>query len=233
MQPTSTFLSAADELNIAFEPGELDRIGQYMSMLLEANQRFNLTAITDPEQGWMRHVYDSLTLVPHVASAEARRVIDIGSGGGVPGVPLAIVFPDVQFTLVEATGKKAGFLIDVAKQLGLTNVSVLNERAETLGQMPEQREAYDIVMARAVGRLNVLIELTAPFATVGGHILAVKGERAAEEIAEAKQALHHLHCTVVDSQRTPTGTIVVIEKLRRTPRLYPRRPGEPKRAPLK
>jgi 16S rRNA (guanine527-N7)-methyltransferase len=233
MKPTQEFLDAAAELGIAFEPGDVDRLGQFLALLLEANTRFNLTAITEPAQAWMRHIFDALTLLPHIASAEASTVIDIGSGGGVPGLPLAIVMPEVQFTLIEATGKKAAFLRETVTRLDLKNVKVLSERAETLGQDRAHREHYDIVTARAVGRLNVLIELTAPLAKVGGHILAVKGERAAEEIAEARQAMYMLHCTVIESTCTPTGTIITIEKQRKTPRMYPRRPGEPKRLPLK
>jgi 16S rRNA (guanine527-N7)-methyltransferase len=148
---------------------------------------------------------------------------------------LAIVMPDVQFTLVEATGKKAKFLEQTAQALDLHNVTIVNERAETLGRDHHpggHREQYDAVIARAVGKLPVLLELTVPLAKIGGHVLAMKGERAAEEIAEAKQALHLLHAHVVDSHQTPTGTIVVIEKQRKTPRTYPRLPGEPKRSPL-
>lgn len=233
MHATQQFFEAADELGIAFDQGDVERLGMFLALLLEANTRFNLTAITEVDQAWMRHIFDALTLLPHVVSAQAHTLIDIGSGGGVPAIPLAIVLPNVQFTLVESTGKKSQFLQDTARQLALGNVTVRSERAETLGHDQSHRERYDIVTARAVGRLNVLIELTAPFAKIGGHVLAVKGERAAEEIAEAKQALHMLHCAVVDAVRTPTGTIVMIEKLRKTPRTYPRKPGEPKRMPLK
>jgi 16S rRNA (guanine527-N7)-methyltransferase len=233
MKPTQEFLDAAAQLGIAFEQDDLDQLGQFLAMLLDANTRFNLTSITEPGQAWMRHIFDALTLLPHLVSAEASTVMDIGSGGGVPGLPLAVVLPNVQFTLVESTGKKAAFLRETAAQLNLSNVTVLSDRAESLGQDREHREHYDVVTARAVGRLNVLLELTVPLARVGGYVLAIKGERASEEIAEAKQALHHLHCTVMDTSRTLTGTIVTIEKLRKTPRLYPRKPGEPKRAPLK
>lgn len=232
MEPTEEFVAACEELAIVFEGDEVERLGRFLGLLLEANTRFNLTAIRDPQQAWMRHIFDALTLLPLVVSAEAERVIDIGSGGGVPGLPLAIVLPGVGFTLVEATGKKAEFLREAAGELGLGNVKVVQERAETLGQDRAYRERFDVVTARAVGRLNVLLELTAPLAAVGGHVLAVKGGKAEEEIVEAKQALHQLHCAVVDRVRTATGTIVVIEKLRKTPRMYPRRPGEPKRRPL-
>ena len=218
---------------IELEPGDPDRLRRYLQSLLDANERFNLTAITDPAEAWVRHVQDSLTLVPFLASAEAKTVIDVGSGGGLPGLPLAIAMPDVQFTLLEATGKKSSFIFGVAEELGLANVRVLNERAEVAGQDHHaHRGMYDAVTSRAVGRLQVLAELTVPFAKEGGTVLCIKGDKAAEEVAEAKQALYKLHAQVVDLHKTPTGTVVVIEKTRPTPRMYPRQPGEPKRKPL-
>lgn len=232
IQPPDEFIRATKTLGIAFETGDVQRLGRFLSLLLDANTRFNLTAITDETQAWMRHIFDALTLLPHIASANATSLIDIGSGGGVPGIPLAITLAQLHVTLVESTGKKAAFLRDAVAQLELPNVTVINDRAETLGRQDEHREAYDIVTARAVGRLPVLLELTTPLAKVGGHVLAIKGEQADAEIAESKQALHRLHCTVTDTTRTPTGTIITVEKLRSTPRLYPRRPGEPKRDPL-
>ena len=232
--PPPSFGTLCRSLQIELEPAEIDRLGGFLSLLLEANERFNLTRITDHESAWMRHIGDSLTLLPLIASARASRVIDIGSGGGLPALPLAITLPDVSFVLVESTGKKATFLQSTAAALGLGNVSVINGRAEEIGRDRDRhREQYDIVTARAVGKLNVLLELTTPLARVGGHVLAIKGERANEEIAEAKPALHALHCHVTNTLRTETGTIVTIEKQRRTPKLYPRRPGEPKRAPLR
>jgi 16S rRNA (guanine527-N7)-methyltransferase len=233
-RPPDQFARECEALGIAFEPGDLEKLGEYLTLLLDANTRFNLTAITDPAEAWMRHIFDSLTLMPLLVNAEVRSVIDVGSGGGLPGMPLAIVMPGVRFTLLEATGKKAAFLRESALRLGLANVDVLSERAETAGQDDRNcRERFDAVVARAVGKLSVLVELTAPLARVGGHILAIKGEKAAEEITEAKQALHHLHCAVVSTVRTPTGTIIIMEKQRKSPRIYPRRPGEPKRAPLR
>ncbi|MFO0962875.1 MAG: 16S rRNA (guanine(527)-N(7))-methyltransferase RsmG [Phycisphaerales bacterium] len=218
---------------IELEEREPAQLRAYLQSLLEANERFNLTAVTDPAQAWERHIQDSLTLVPFLASSGAQRVIDVGSGGGLPGMPLAIAMPAVRFTLLEATGKKAQFLRETAQALGLENVEVLQERAETAGQDHHAHRAkYDAVVSRAVGRLSVLAELTVPFAKEGGHILAIKGEQAAAEVEEARAALHKLHTHFVDLHRTPTGTVVVLEKTRPTPRVYPRLPGEPKRKPL-
>ncbi len=233
LEPTEAFLAAAKEYGLVFDAGDLSRLGRYLSMLLEANTRFNLTAITDPNDAWRKHIFDSLTLLPLLASVEAGRIIDVGSGGGLPGVPLAITMPHMKFTLLEATRKKADFLREVTDALDLTNVDIVNDRAETIGHDRERhREQYDVVLARAVGRMPVLLELAAPLAKIEGHILAIKGERVSEELTRAKQALHLLHCQLLGTVRTPTGTIVIVQKLRRTPKLYPRRPGEPRRVPL-
>ncbi len=233
MMPPAEFLSRVELLGIALDDGDIERLARYLHLLLDANRRFNLTAITDPAEAWTRHMLDSLTLVPLIVSAEATEIIDVGSGGGLPGIPLAIVMPDVRFTLLEATSKKARFLQETIAALGLTNARVVSERAEIVGQdHTHHREHYDIVIARAVGRLPVLLELTVPLAKVGGLVLAMKGAQAEAEIAEAKQTLHLLHSHVIDRRVTQTGVIVVIEKQRKTPRLYPRAPGEPKRSPL-
>lgn len=218
---------------IELEPGDGERLRAYLALLYEANERFNLTAIKDPAEAWTKHIQDSLSLLPFLASAEVKTVIDVGSGGGLPGIPLAIAFPAAHFTLLEATGKKAAFLSEAVQALGLTNATVVNERAETAGQDHRRfREQFDATTSRAVGPLAVLLELTIPFLREGGHALAIKGERAAEEVAACKQVLHLLHSHCVDTVRTPTGTVVVVEKQRKTPRVYPRLPGEPKRKPL-
>lgn len=227
------FFSLLAEQCVALEPSEMSRLHRYLELLYVANQQFNLTAIRDPAQAWIRHVLDSLTLLPLLSSIQAKRIADVGSGAGLPGIVLAIIMPSVHFTLIEATGKKARFLTQVANDLELENVEVVNQRAEVVGQDYQRHRAmYDAVIARAVGPLPVLLELTVPLAREGGFVLAIKGERAEDEIESAKQALHRLHVSVVDVLRTPTNSVVVIEKRRKTPRDYPRSPGEPKRRPL-
>ena len=232
LEPTQEFLEAAAAFAITFDPGDIDRMGLFLAMLLETNKKFNLTAITDPADAWRKHIFDSLTLMPWIAASAPRRIADIGSGGGLPGIPLAISLPAIKFVLVEATGKKAGFLREAVAELRLTNVTVLNERAETMGRDDAHRAQYDIVIARAVGRLAVVAELAVPLTRVGGRVLAIKGGSVTGEIKEAKRALHLLHSRVVDTVTTPTGTVVIIEKARTTPRAYPRKTGEPKKTPL-
>jgi 16S rRNA (guanine527-N7)-methyltransferase len=234
LPPTPEFLSAAAALGIDFEPGDLERLGLYLALLLRTNQTHNLTAITDPATAWRRHLLDALTLVPPLAELEdGSEVIDVGSGGGVPGVPLAIVCPGLRFTLVEPTGKKAAFLAGAIAALGLTNARVLNARAERLGQdRRHHRERYAAGVVRAVGPLSVIAELVLPLVSPGRWMFAIKGQKADEELREAAHALHILggrHRTTLD---TPTGRIVVIAKERPTPRLYPRADGEPRHRPL-
>lgn len=250
------FLNLSKDAGIEFDgdgpTGDLGRLGTYLALLLEINKTTNLTAIEEAGAAWKRHVFDSLTLIAALADlADGAKVIDVGSGGGLPGIPLAICQPHLKFTLLEATGKKADFLRQVAQRLNLSNVTVIEERAEVLahdrgdkissgGQTFREgghREAYDAVVARAVGRLPTLLELTVPFAKVGtaeggGHILLIKGEQAAAELAEAKEAMHLLKVAHVETQETPTGRIVIFEKPSATPKNYPRPNGEPKRVPL-
>ncbi|MBL8744982.1 MAG: 16S rRNA (guanine(527)-N(7))-methyltransferase RsmG [Phycisphaerae bacterium] len=240
------------QLSIELEPADPERLGRFLAILLEANNILNLTAITDPDEAWRKHILDSLTLIPVLAEVpEGGSVADVGSGGGVPAIPLAICLPALRFTLIESTQKKAAFLRAAADALALTNIDVINDRAENLGQnwkpipspapgMSESasescgptREAFDAVTARALGRLNIAAELTVPLAKPGGIIALVKGEKADEELLEARRALGLLGAVHVTTLQTPTSRIVILEKTTRTPRTYPREAGEPKRKPL-
>ncbi|NNF44181.1 MAG: 16S rRNA (guanine(527)-N(7))-methyltransferase RsmG [Phycisphaerales bacterium] len=221
------------DLGIELDPGDEARLGAYLARLRAGNEKCNLTRIIDDAGMWERHIIDSLSLLPIIVATGAERVVDVGSGGGLPGIPLAIACPALEVTLLEATGKKATFLEEMVRDFELEHVRVKNARAEDYGgHGAPGRGRYDIVTARAVGRLPVLLELTVPLARVGGFVLAIKGAQATTEVMEAHEALKQLRAEVIDTHRTETGTIVVIEKLRPTPAAFPRRAGEPKRAPL-
>ena len=232
--PPAEFLERAAAMGITFAPGEVERLGLYLGYLLWTNERMNLTGIRDAGEAWTRHILDSLALLAPLSElGDGSAVIDVGSGGGVPGIPLAIVLPHMRFTLLEATTKKARFLEQVAKRLDLENIEVVNKRAEdAAADGSEHRGRFDAMVARAVGPLRVVAELTVPFGRVGSLVLLVKGEKADEELADAKKALHALHATHSGTIETPTGRIVVLEKRRETPRIYPRKVGDPKRSPL-
>lgn len=229
-----TFLAQCEGYGLALEPGELNALSHFLSLLLASNAVVNLTSITDPDEAWSRHIFDSLSLLPVLSElGDDLKIADVGSGGGLPAIPLAITMPRSSFTLIESTGKKAAFLEHAASVLELGNVRVLKARAEDVGQeFRTHRGRYDIVTGRAVGRINVLAELTAPLAKVGGLVVLTKGEKAPEELDEARIALTTLGLAHAGTHETPTGRVVILEKVRATPRTYPRRAGEPKRSPI-
>lgn len=241
--PPAGFGERCRAIGVELEAGEIEKLGVFLAMLLDENARQNLTAVRDPDEAWDKHALDALTLMSVLADLpDGAEVVDLGTGGGVPGIPLAVVMPRVRFTLVDATAKKTAFVSRAARAIGVTNVEVVTARAEQLGQDRGEktgsgragghRERYDAVIARAVGRLATLAELVVPLAKVGGLCALTKGARAEEELEEAKQALHLLHAAHAGTVPTPTGRIVVLEKLRSTPKAYPRRDGEPKKSPL-
>jgi 16S rRNA (guanine527-N7)-methyltransferase len=226
-------IDALGALGVELDAGDLGTLARYLDALYAANATMNLTAVPAGEEAWHRHVVDSLSLLPWIASTGARTAIDVGTGGGLPGIPLALAVPELRMTLLEATGRKCEFLQQCVADLGLTDrCTVVNLRAEVAGHRPELRERFDLCVSRAVARLPILLEYCIAFPKPGGHIVLIKGEQAQAEIDESKKALHSLHAQVVESVRTPTGTIVAVEKLRGAPKMYPRGDGEPKRRPL-
>ncbi len=206
------FAARLEAVGAAIDDDALARLGDYLARLLAMNAQMNLTAIRSADEAWERHVLDALTLLPLLAQVPSgARVVDVGSGGGLPGIPLAIARPDLAITLVEATQKKAAFLEAVSEALHLTNVSVHAERAEELGR-DELREAFEVVTARAVGRVKVLAPLLFPLARPGGLVLLIKGQRADEELLEAKATLVKLGAAHEKTVATPTGRVVVLRK---------------------
>jgi 16S rRNA (guanine527-N7)-methyltransferase len=213
--------------------------------LVEWNQRFNLTAITEYEQAQVRHFADSLSCLlaiqkaQHVPRARPLQCIDVGSGAGFPGLPLKIYCPQMRMTLLEATGKKVDFMRHAIAHLQLKDVQAIKGRAEEIGHDASYREQHDLVFARAVAELPVLAEYTLPFCRLGGLIIAQKGERAQEEIQAAQHAISILGGQV--QQVIPvellglaeTRHLVVVRKVARTPAKYPRRSGMPAKRPLK
>jgi 16S rRNA (guanine527-N7)-methyltransferase len=210
----------------------------YATELLAWNQKINLTAITAPEDIEMRHFLDSLSVLQAVPFVSGQRVIDVGTGAGFPGLPVRLVQPQIELTLLEATTKKTAFLEHITLRLNLNNVRVLNARAEDAGQDPVDREQFDTVLARAVAQMPVLGEYMLPLCKVGGRCVALKGENAMAEAQQAENALRILggHLEKVIPVELPqvaeTHYLVVIEKAAATPLKYPRRSGIPVNRPL-
>jgi 16S rRNA (guanine527-N7)-methyltransferase len=212
------------------------RLSKYLDLLLEANQRMNLTRIVDRESAQVRHVGDALTLLKFIP-ADARRVADVGSGGGVPGLPLAVVLQDLHFVLFESTKKKAEFLQEAASELRLANVRVCDERAEDAGREKEFRESFDVAVARAAGTMNWLAEWCLPLVRKGGVLLAMKGPKAAEELPLAEHAINLLgggspNVRPADLPGAAGHVIVEIRKTAKTPPIYPRAATATKGKPL-
>ncbi len=210
LSPPEDFAGRLAALGVTLDEKALGRLGDYLARLLAMNERMNLTAITDPAEAWTRHAFDALTLLPLLADLKpGARVVDVGSGGGVPAIPLAIARPDLKLTLIDATQKKAAFLTEVARALGLGNVTVRAQRAELVGRA-ELRGVFDVATARAVGRIAMLAPLMAPLVKPGGRVLMIKGQRADEELEEATLVLAEQRCAHEKTVDTPTGRIVVL-----------------------
>jgi 16S rRNA (guanine527-N7)-methyltransferase len=225
-------------LGIQLTPRQIAAFDAYEKLLMEWNEKINLTAIRDSEGIRTKHFLDSLTIVPLMNAASMQRVVDIGTGAGFPGIPLKIAFPAIQLTLVESVGKKADFCKLVVSNLGFDKVEVLTLRAEDIGQDPRYREKFDLATARAVANLPVLSEFLLPLVRVGGKVVAQKGENGPAEVQAAEKAIHLLGGRLLQVKPTEIPGIaedrylILIQKVAATPPGYPRRPGIPAKKPI-
>ena len=222
----------------------IDHLVRFRDLLHERNQVVNLTAVREIPAIDRRLVIESLRLVPVLRNLVPEdqeppvRHLDLGSGGGIPGMVLAIARPDLSVTLLDATRKKTDFLADVIRELGLPNATTLNGRAEELGHLPRWRNQFDLVTARAVAALPTILELGAPFLRTGGTMLLPKGTDLDDELVHAERAAPLLGMEIVSSDpledigSTVETRLVIARKIATTPRTYPRRPGIPARSPL-
>jgi 16S rRNA (guanine527-N7)-methyltransferase len=224
--------------NLQLTPGQKAAFQQYENALLEWNERFNLTAIRDPQEVRTKHFLDSLTCLLAIRDTTIEHVIDVGTGAGFPGIPLKIAYPKMRLTLVESVGKKADFCRHVVNILQLERVRVIQERAEVLGQSIEHRERYDWAIGRAVALMPILAEYLLPLAKVGGRMLAMKGESGPAEAHSAEQAMRllggHLRQLIPVTLQGVADEryLIVIDKVAATPQCYPRRVGMPAKQPL-
>jgi len=231
----------AKKLELHLNPGQLDQFQIFYQELLDWNRRMNLTAITSYEEVQIKHFLDSLTVTlawqQPITNADFR-LIDVGTGAGIPGIPLKILSPNIKLVLLEATAKKAAFLRHITHKLGLDSVEIVVGRAEEIAHLTKYREQFDMVLSRGVAPLPTLVELTLPFCAIGGSFIAQKKGAIGTEISQAARAISLLGGNLKEVRRvdleefTDERRLVIINKVSPTPGRYPRRPGLPAKRPL-
>jgi 16S rRNA (guanine527-N7)-methyltransferase len=227
--------SLAQRANLSLDPSQLALLEKYLDLLIAANERMNLTRITDRAAAELLHIGDSLTVLPFLP-AEPHALADVGSGGGVPGIVLAIARPDVRVTLIESTQKKSAFLKQAVAELGLTNVKVDSRRAEDMG-LTEVRGTFNVAVARAVATMDWLVEWMLPLVKKGGYMLAMKGPKAQEELLFARKAIRLLYggepsIHPANLQEGDHRVIVKIVKMQPTAKEFPRASTTTKGKPI-
>lgn len=239
VEPGVMLARLAEERSLQLTGKQIEQYETYYRLLAEWNEKMNLTAITEKEQVYIKHFYDSLTLSFYYPADRVRSMADIGSGAGFPGIPLKIAFPHIRLTIVDSLQKRIGFLQTLCEALGLKDVQCVHARAEDAARTREHREAYDLVTARAVARLNVLAEFCLPFCAKNGVFAAMKGPGAGAELEDAKFAISELggewmesHNFTLPNHEEAERNIILIRKVKPTPRKYPRKAGVPIKQPL-
>jgi 16S rRNA (guanine527-N7)-methyltransferase len=232
------FTKMLAEQGLALTERQLEQFELYFRELVVWNEKMNLTAITDREQVYLKHFYDSLTLTFYFPMKDVATMADIGAGAGFPSIPIKIACPHIKLTIVDSLNKRINFLQHLASVLRLEELACIHARAEEAGRNPQLRDQFDLVSARAVARLNVLNELCLPFVRQGGAFVAMKGSQSVEEIDEAKTSIKVLNAKlekaftftlpVEQSERN----IIILRKTGGTPAKYPRKPGTPSKEPI-
>ena len=231
-----TFEEEAKNNNITVNNEEIVNFYKYMIGILEWNNKVNVTAITEEKLFIVKHFIDSL-LINHYLEG-TKSIIDIGTGGGFPGIPLKILNKDKKFTLIDAVNKKLNVIRDLAEKIGLENLEVIHARAEELASKQEYRERYDIATTRAVSNLSTILEYMLPFVKVGGMAICMKGPNYKEELNEAQNAIKILggkleFIETINLEGEMERNILVIKKVKNTPNKYPRKQGKPLKEPIR
>lgn len=234
----SDFLDNLKEIGVDLSDTQLEQFLIYYEMLIETNEKFNLTAITDFEDVLNKHFIDSLCVAKEEAFLKSNKLIDVGTGAGFPGIPIKIAFPEKEVFLLDSLGKRVKFLNEVIDRLELQNISAAHGRAEDFAIKTEYRESFDVCVSRAVARLSSLCEYCLPFIKVGGNFIAYKSEKAMEEIEEGSKAISILGGKLdkVGEMNLPGDmgyrSFAFIKKIKNTPKKYPRKAGTPTKEPL-
>jgi len=233
------FRQEAEKAGITLSDAQLAQYRTYFNWLVEWNEKMNLTAITDEQGVYFKHFYDSMTLLTVPQFKRAGTLLDVGAGAGFPSLPVHIAAPEIDVTVLDSLNKRIGFLNELSGALNTPKFKAVHGRAEDFSKPGDKwRDGYDQVTARAVARLNVLLELCLPYVKVGGHFFAMKGPDAENEVSEAKRALELLGGKVVNIIKTSLPVeegernIIVVEKVKSTPKQYPRKAGTPSKSPL-
>ncbi len=230
------FMEEAQKINIELDKNQIEKFYKYMELLIEWNEKINLTAITNRKDILVKHFIDSLTIQRYLGNAV--NIIDVGTGAGFPGIPIKIINPNLKVVLVDSLNKRINFLQEVIKKLNLDNIEVIHARAEDLGQNKKYRETFDIVTSRAVANMSVLSEYLLPLAKVSGKCICMKGSDVEEELENSKYAINLLGGKIekVDkfelSNERIGRNIIIVKKLKNTPNSYPRKAGTPAKKPL-
>ena len=226
---------AAKQIEIELTKEQIEKYYNYMNLLLEWNEKINLTAIIDPKEIILKHFVDSLTIAKYIKDDE--KMIDVGTGAGFPGIPLSIVKENIDIVLLDSLNKRINFLEEVKENLKLENITTIHGRAEEFGKNKNEREKYDIATSRAVASLNILLEYLLPLVKVGGRAICMKGSNI-EEIENAKNALEILGGKIekIEEITLPNSdikrNIIIVKKVKNTPSKYPRKPGTPSKEPI-
>ena len=229
----------SSQLGVELDQKQIEQFMKYKEVLLEWNQKMNLTAIEDDKEIIIKHFLDSISCSKSEVIGNSGSVIDVGTGAGFPGIPLKIIFPNIELTLLDSLNKRIGFLKEVGNQLGINDIEYVHGRAEDVGQNKNYREKFDFAVARAVAPLNILLEYCLPFVKVGGYFICQKGSKLIEEMEESKVALKVLGAEVIKQIEVPlpfsdiSHNIVIIRKIKQTSTKYPRKAGKPSKEPIK
>lgn len=225
-----------EKINIQIAENQVKQFYNYMNLLVDWNEKMNLTAITEPEEIILKHFVDSLTISKYI---EDKSIIaDIGTGAGFPGLPIKILKPETEVFLIDSLNKRINFLNEVINKNNLNGITAIHARAEEIGHNKDFREKSDVVVSRAVAKLNVLAEYMLPLVKIGGKCICLKGPNIDEEIEEAKKAIETLGGEIekVEKISLPDSdnkrTIIIIKSVKQTPNKYPRKPGTPSVSPL-
>ena len=234
------FVQELSKRNFKLNENQINQFNQYFTSLIEANKHVNLTRITAENEVYLKHFYDSITplLTFSTVFKSSSSLCDVGAGAGFPSIPLKIMMPELQVTIVDSLGKRLNFLQGLITQLNLKNVALVHGRAEDVGQNKQYREQFDIVTARAVANMAVLSEYCLPLVKKGGNFIALKGPKAEDELKSSQKALTTLGGKAIAlkelqlPQSTEDRTLILVKKVQPTPKKYPRQAGTPHRKPI-